>query len=125
MAVVRWIFDDPETLDSYTFEINPVENDVPAYEKNVNTLQPTAGNTIISEGTDQPRTGEFSGVILTEDMFNEMVTWFEKRYPITLTDDLSRSFTIYITQFDVTRERAVHSPWKHSYRVSYLLLEEL
>lgn len=121
----KWSFYDPEDLSTYTFEINPVEADMPALEKNVSVLNPTAGNAVLTEGADKERIGDFSGVILTQTEYDAMVLWFNKRYPIQFTDDLGRTFSVYITQLDATRERAVHSPWKHSYTVRYILLEEL
>lgn len=124
MAVTRWLFDDPVTFDSYTFELNPVEGGTPGRKKSYTSETTTGGNTIIFEGTEEAREGEFSGVILTQDMYEKMVEWFEKTYPINVTDDLGRTFSIYITGFDPRRERAVHSPWKHSYTVRYVVLGE-
>lgn len=125
MAVVRWVFEDPETLDEYTFEVNPSEGGSPNFEKKVTEIPTVVGDPLIFEGARPLQKMQFQGVILTEEHYNAMVEWFNKAYPLIVTDDLGRSFRIYITTFSPTRQRAVHYPWKHSYTVNYILLEEL
>jgi hypothetical protein len=51
-----------------------------------------------------------------------MIEWFNKRYPIEVTDDLDRILTIYITTFEPKRVRSATYPWKHTYSVKYLVL---
>lgn len=125
MAVVRWLFEDPVTLDSYEMEVNPSSGGSPNYTKKItyeNTSAPD-GKVIVFEGRDEVRKLEFSGTILTEAQFNAFVTWWEKRYQVSVTDDLGRVFSIILESFDPTRERAIHYPWKHSYRVNATIVD--
>lgn len=120
MAVVRWMFEDPNTLATYSFAINPSEGGSPAYAKNFqysNTSAPD-GKVIVFEGREQPQKIDFTGTLLTEEEYNAFVTWWEKRYQITVTDDLGRSFNIILESFQPKRERARSHPWKHSYQVT-------
>jgi len=125
MAVVRWVFSDPVTLESYEFEINPSEGGSPTYKKTINFLNTAApdGRTLAFEGRRAAQQGSFKGTILTEEHYNAMVDWFEKRNQIIMTDDLGRSQMIYITDFEPTRVRAVQHPWKHTFNVSYFVLD--
>ena len=119
---MKWQFDDPVSFDTYVFEINPSEGGSPKYEKQISESSTTDGTTVLFEGRDATKNASFSGVVLTQDQYNAMIEWFNKRYLIDYTDDLGRTFTIYITKFDPKRERAIHSPWKHSYTVDYVIV---
>lgn len=127
--VVRWTFEDLTlaTPTSYEFEINPSDGGSPQYKKQIinRSTCATDGQVIVQEGRDQPNETSFSGTILTEEMYNEMVSWFNKRHQIKVTDDLGREFFIYITAFEPRRVRAVQHPWKHAYTVQYIELDWL
>lgn len=125
MAVTRWVFEDPVTLATYNFEVNPSDGGSPQYSKNISYSSTSApgGKVIVFEGRDKPLTLEFSGVILTQAHYDAFVTWFQKRYQVNVTDDLGRQFSIIIESFSPKRERAVHSPWKHSYSVSATVVD--
>lgn len=122
--VVKWTFTDPTDSSVYTFAINPNDGGSPQYKKRVVQVNTTApnGNVVVYEGADEPLSGSFSGVILDLTQYQAMVTWFSKRYPIMVEDDLGREQTIYITEFTPKRERARSHPYKHSYTVSYVVL---
>lgn len=125
MTGPRWTFYDSYLTDTATFEVNPNEGGSPNRKKNL-SYQPTTapdGAVLLFEGRDPARTGQFSGTLLTEAQYDMFETWFSKRYPITMTDDLDRDFLIYITEYNTTRKRAVHYPFKHEYTVSYVLVE--
>ncbi len=112
----RWTFYDPETDTTYTFDPNP-KDETYRRSKNLvyqNTLGPSGVTIIFDRG---PRTTElsWSGTIIAEDQYNTFVEWFNKRNAITLTDDLGRSFLIYITEFTPKRERKVSHDWFHTY----------
>lgn len=124
MARIPWIFRDLVTNDTYQWEVNPNEGGSPIYEKSItyqNTSAPD-GKTLIFEGRDQPATGTFSGVLLTEEQYDTLYTWWNKRHQVQIEDDLGRTFVIYITKFVPRRERARNYPWKHSYTVDYVIL---
>ncbi len=124
MPVVRWTLSDPTTSVVYTFELNPLSGGSPQYKKHVESQTTTApgGNVLLYEGADEPMSGSFAGTILSLAHYQAMVTWFKKRYPVVLTDDLNRSQTIYITEFLPERERAATRRYLHRFTVNYVVL---
>lgn len=124
MAVVKWTFYDPTTASTYVFAVNPSEGGSPSYSKNVNYQNTAAadGKTLVFEGRDEAQRLEWSGTILEQNQLDTFTTWFNKRHQILLTDDLSRQLWIYITKFTPKRERAIHSPYKHSYSMEATIL---
>jgi hypothetical protein len=125
MAVVRWVFYDPATAESYTFAINPTSGGSPSYEKTFqyqNTAAPD-GKVLVFEGRQAVKKLSFEGKILEQTHYDAFVTWFNKANQIRVTDDLGRTFYIIIEKFDPKRERAVHSPWKHSYTVDASIVD--
>lgn len=125
MAVVRWTFEDPVTSELHEFPINPKEGGTPAFKKNITTKSTSApdGQAILFEGRRDVQTGEFKGVVRSEDEYNDMVYWFNKHNQIYMTDDLGRTQTIYVTDLSMTRVRQVQWPWKHEYTVQYTVLD--
>lgn len=122
--VVRWTFTDPVTAAVYTFHLNPSAGGSPQYKKNVvqqNTTAP-GGSVVRFEGADHPKEGTVSGTILEIAHYQALVDWWEKRYPVVMTDDLGRTQTIYITEFLPERQRAVSHPHKHRFSLNYIVL---
>lgn len=123
--VTRWVFYDPVTTDSYTVPINPNSGGTPALQKTItfaNTAGPN-GNVLMMEGRDTPKTMSVSGIILNQAHLDAFTTWFDKRYQIQITDDLSRTFSVYITNFTPQRVRAASRPWKHTFNMTYTILD--
>lgn len=120
MTVVRWRFDDPSTLESYTFSINPKAGGSPAYQKQFQYRNTSAqgGKVLVFQGRDEPQKLTWDGTILDQASLDAHVTWFNKKNQIQVTDDLGRSFFIIIESFTPKRERAASSPWKHSYTLN-------
>lgn len=125
MPVVRWVFEDPVTLVSYTFAINPSDGGAPGYQKTINYQNTAApdGKVISFEGRDQPRVMEFSGVLFTEAEYDAFFEWWNKRYQVSVTDDLGRTFSILINSFVPTRRRARSHPWKHDYTIQATIVD--
>lgn len=122
---VRWVFEDPVTLDTYSFDINPNDGGSPQFIKRYeyrNTSAPD-GKVIMYEGRDDPKSLEFSGVLLTEEQYNAFVEWWDKRYQVVVKDDLGREFSIVIESFNPKREKAVSHPWKHSYQIKATIVD--
>lgn len=121
-GVVRWKFEDLATSESYDFEINPNEGGSPQYKKTITYQQTLAGNALIFEGADETFTSSFTGTLLSEDQHQTFVDWWQKRHLIRLTDDLARTYMIYITAYEPKRVRAATNHWKHEYTVSYTIV---
>lgn len=120
--VVRWTFTDPSTSDSWTFDVNPTEDNTPGFKKGMTYGKTTAGKTLVFEGQDEIRQGGFSGHITTEAEYNTLYTWWEKRNQIQMADDLGRQSTIIVDSFTPKRQRSHRFPWKHSYDVTYTII---
>lgn len=128
--IIKWQFSDPATDEVVLFEINPKSGGSPRREKeltfNFLTTQNFDGmipRTIMYEGSDPFKQIDFSGTIYSEGQYNMIATWFQKRYPIVLTDDLERSYKVLIKKFGAKREISRYYPWKHSYDVTMTVLE--
>jgi hypothetical protein len=119
-GVVRWRFDDPVSLASYVFEINPNDGGSPDFQKNFSYANTSAadGKTLIYEGRDKAQKFDFSGVILSQAHYDAFVEWWDKRYQVKITDDLGREFYVIIESFTPTRKRSALYPWKHDFKVS-------
>ena len=119
---VPWVFSDPSTGDEYEFAINPLDASVPDSVRNVTTQYTTGGIPINFEGRPQPGTMSLSGTILSEDHYNAMVDWTRKTKQINVQDDLGRSYWIYITTFNPTRQYVPEYPWRHEYSMEAVVL---
>jgi hypothetical protein len=77
MPVVRWTFEDltVTTPTTYEFEINPNQGGSPRYQKQIMTKSTCApdGRVIIQEGRDLPNEMSFTGVILKEEMYDDLI----------------------------------------------------
>jgi len=124
-GLVKWTFVDDANSDSYVFAVNPNAGGTPKLEKNltyVNTAAPN-GRVLAFEGRDKQKEGKFSGTLRTQEEYEAFQTWYDKRVQIIMTDDLERTFNIYITGFDAERVRAATAPWKHNYTVTYVIID--
>lgn len=124
MLFTRWTFYDPNTLESYTVPINPDSVTDPSRKKNI-VEQPTVapnGALLLVEGRDQALVKQFSGTILTKEHHEAFNTWFEKRYPVRLTDDNGDQEWIYITEYSPKRVRSASRPYKRTFQVSAYVL---
>lgn len=123
--VVKWVFTDPTTLDSYTLEINPNEGAAPERTKNVVTSGTTApdGRTLIAEGQDNPTRFDFSGTLLSQEQHDALVAWYDRRTIIQITDDFERTWNCYIDRLKLTRLRKHNYPWAHSWSMGTVIVE--
>ena len=125
MARVAWVLEDLVTNETYSWEINPKDLTLPR-RKSLSYVATAApgGRVVAYEGRDEPRKMTYSGTILTEEQYDNLTTWFEKRNLLKLTDDLGREYGVYITSFEI--QRSFHSaqyPWRHNYSGEMLLID--
>lgn len=125
MARVAWKLEDLSTSEAYYWEINPKDWSLP-HRKNLTyaTTAAPGGRVVAFEGRDEPRKATYSGTVLTEGQYNNLVYWFSKRHQMKLTDDLGNEYFVYITAFDI--QRSFHSatfPWRHSYNGEMLIID--
>lgn len=122
---IAWVLSDPITSTTYELPINPDSGGTPARRKNFsyqNTAAPD-GKVLMFEGREAPKTISVSGVILTEAHLDGLITWYNKRNAIELTDDLGRVYRVYITGLSPSRERRGTRPWFHTYSMEMTILD--
>jgi hypothetical protein len=123
---IPWYFRDLTTdpVEEYMWEVNPREFSL-AHKKAISFANTSApdGKTIIWQGRDEPRRIQFSGTILREEQYEEMLHWFGKRHQVQVEDDLGRTFWLVITDFQPKRERSRSFPWKHSYTCEAIVVD--
>lgn len=104
-TVNKWELYDFVTDSTLEFEINPSDAKMPGIARNITEQGTTSpsGNRILFEGRRSPQTISISGVVLTQDQYEVLETWSNKRYQLKLTDDLLREYWVYIKEFSPTR----------------------
>ncbi len=117
VAPCRWLLFDTSTEEFYAFEVNPNAGGSPALKKNILTEDTTApdGKILVYEGSDDPRTFEFSGVLLSQDQYDTMTEWYEKKHQVVLRDDLGRYTYVYLADFQPRRAGLSHHTYRHTY----------
>lgn len=121
----KWTFSDPTASEIYTLLVNPDAGGSPQYKKNLfyQSTSAPGGKTLVFEGQDEVQEIEFSGTLIDESQLDNFVLWFDKRRQIMITDDLDREFWVYIKSFEPTRVRNVSHPFKHTWKVSAVVLD--
>lgn len=127
MARIGWRFEDVVEGTIEIMPINPNAGASPKYQKALTKATTSAagtqGQVIVFEGADQPVQFDFSGVLLTEAHYDFVYRAWAKRHPVLLTDDLGRTFTIYIESFSPERQLSRTYPWKHTYQATAVVLD--
>lgn len=122
--VVRWIFTDPVTSSTYTVPVNPKGGGTPSVKKSIKYAATSgpSGDVLTFEGRNAVQEMQISGVILDSAHLDALKLWYDREYQVSVTDDLGRTFSIYITSFDAKRIRIASNAWKHEYTMSYTIL---
>ncbi len=123
--MARWQFYDPNTLATTQFDVNPNAGGSLSLEKNISTHTTVApgGSLIIFEGNEPVQEITFSGIIRTEQQYTDLVTTFQKYHQVELTDDLGRTFMIFIEKFEPKRAYKRAAPWRHTYTVTATIVD--
>lgn len=132
-----WSVYDPVLDETVYLEVNPSEdsgshgiNKSIIYAAPISTFVSSSGHLkvdamLIAEGPAERESFQYNGTVYTEAQFNMMRALSNKGYPVEMTDDLGRTFLVYITAFEPKRERSVKFKWKHTYTLAGLVIEEL
>lgn len=128
MARIGWILEDVVDNVTQVMSINPNDGASPAYRKNLTKASSSApgdaAQALVFEGTDEIPQFDFSGTILTKAQYDLLFFAWKKRHPIKLTDDLGRSFVIYLESFEPARKAPMSPmyPWRHTYSATSIIL---
>lgn len=137
MARTGWVFYDIIEDETYIMPVNPyqdngshnIERDT-KYEVNAGMYRDSSDNdrmsTIVAFQSNGVPRFSYAGRVYDQDQLEALEAWSSKDYPINMTDDLGRSYSVLIDKFTLdSRVRSAGSPYKHEYTLSGIILEEL
>jgi len=123
--MIRWQFSDSTVPETWTVPFNPNVMSSP-FRKTTKESMPGA----INDGrpralsTDTPVEWTFGGVMRTQFHYDEMLRWVQKPNEVQITDHLSRTFVVLLTQLEITDVHAKNlTKWTyvtHGFVVGYL-----
>ena len=130
MSRVAWTLTDNEqaTPVVYHFEVNPkTDQGSFAVQKGIHygVSAGPGGATVVHEGPDDAMKVSYMGILLSESQYNDMVTWMNKEYPVTLTDDLGQASLVYLESLEYSRAPKRHRQFRHEYTLTAFVLERL
>lgn len=126
MSVVRWQIYDPDLDETWVFPMNPKSGALPDRVKNIAEQAVSASDVnhvLLFEGQDSPAKLAWDGTILTEDFYDAMLDWFDKRRQVQLTDDLGHVWWVYLTKFTPARVNKHNYPWAMTYQAECLVID--
>lgn len=137
MARTPFQFYDSIEDETYVWPVNPyqdngshnIEREV-KYEVNAGMYQDNSGNdrisTIIGFQADSVPRFSYAGRVYDQAQLEAMEEWAAKDYPINMSDDLGRTYSVLIDKFTLdARARVRHRPFKHEYTLTGIILEVL
>lgn len=136
MARIPWYFHDPVLDETYAWPVNPSEDNGSNTISKASKFQVQAGmhrnsagiddiSTIMMQGGKDLESFSYSGNIYNQQQLEAFEYWCEKDYAVELTDDLGRTWSVLIESFSTQRVRSNQNPYKHSYQMTGIILEEL
>jgi hypothetical protein len=124
MPRVAWTLTDSSTgtPEVLSFEVNPNEFEPPGRRAIVATMKTSSplGAKIIFGGGDEVPQGTMKGLVNSETFKDDLTGWFQKWWPLTLTDDLGNSWDILVQDVSWTRVRRYLYPHRYDYTVRFL-----
>lgn len=122
----RWKLETLDGSDSYTFGMSPNEQDSPVPNREVTwDFNPGLGWSGKRAGR-LPKQWSFSGILRTQEQYEALRDWANKRVKIRLTDDRGDSFIVRLLEFEPTQRAAarnVNVPYRMTYTMRGLLYE--
>jgi hypothetical protein len=112
--------------ESYIFQVNPRESNVPSFSRKLIALTTTNGATIVAEGNPEPPVFQFNGVLLDATQFDALAKWAgDSAYsrPVFLTDHYKRQWTVMVRSFEPTMQptRALY-PYRHTWNMTCVVI---
>jgi hypothetical protein len=137
MARSAWSLYDAIEVETYVFPVNPYQDSGSfAVEKQISyTVVGTSlyndpnqifgsNSAVIFPGGDKMAEMNFSGRTYDQAQLDALSSWGNRGYPVEITDDLGRVFSIYISSIAPSRKRS-RNRWKHEYEFKAYVLEEI
>lgn len=125
-----WRLYDPVEDEAYLMPVNPNVDSSSLGVQKSSGYSVTAGGyysdtaenpgsyynvTLMYERNDDVKKFNFSGNIYNATEYYQLLYWANKKNYFQITDDIDRTFDVYVTGFSIERLRSRRFPWKHSY----------
>lgn len=127
-VVIRWVLRDTVTGETWTMPINPdlMGSPFPRKQFKHGLGWRRDGRLSTFRGPSPAVEWEWAGVIRTKEHYDRLAQWAAKSVAVDVTDHLSRTFRIYITEFNpVDRSPTPRVPWRLRYTMKARILERV
>ena len=136
MSRVPWLWYDEVEDETYAMPVNPYEDSgsngigrLTQYTVNAARYQDDSGvdriGNLVYYGSDDVPRHTYNGRLYTQQQVQDFMAVVAKNYPLEVTDDLDRSFQVFIENFTLDRVRSNKDPWKHEYTLTFIVIQEL
>ena len=126
MAVLRWVFQDVDSGERYTVEINPNQMSGYHLEKSFDWASHAGGRMRGVKADATPKEYSFGGVVRRKSHHDALVGWQKHPGKVRVYDHLGRTFEVMIKSLDMTDRRPVgDDTWRFQYTFNCLLLRRL
>lgn len=126
MPHIAWTLTDNSSgiPEVFSFPMNPNSFDPPNRRANITEELTVAANgaVVLFQGRDQVRRGSMAGAVRGATFFTDLNTWASKWYPLVLTDDLTQSWTIIITELTWKRLHRSVEPNRYDYTIEFIVV---
>lgn len=129
VGVNKWVFQaydfsDRNSVETYTFAVNPdsVKQGFGEFSVNTEATVVSNGQVIAWEGSQQPVEWTWSGRVLDEAQYRAMERWGTTRQRVYVTDHFLRRFLVKIERVRMSPVRDRTRPWHHTYEMTASVL---
>lgn len=108
----------------YQFEVNPVRFRPPGRSPSITTQRTTSptGPTIVMQGRDGASEGRMEGAVISAQQKSDLTLWFDKWYPLILTDDLNNTYEILWSGISWERLHRAINRHRYDYQADFIAL---
>lgn len=127
MTLLRWVFTDPTTAETYTFPRNPNGMTSPYLPQVTTPMARTIdGRARAARALAVPVEWSFKGDIRTQAHHDALAAWAAKDHRVHVTDHLARTWEVMLTQFDADEQRPrLSTPWRFTYQMRALIYRRI
>ena len=128
MSRTAWSLKTEDEVEVFFFEVNPkVDSGSLGVSKGISysVAAGPSGRAVVHETIDGPQQVSYSGVLLSQSQYDDLIEWCSKEEPLILTDDLGQSSLIFFKSLEYTRAPKRHYPFRHEFSFTAYVLEVL
>lgn len=121
--MTRWSLYDPSTSETWTFPINPNKMTSPhpaksstIFARNVSQVDDSTGISRVFQQRQEPYEWSFSGVIRSQEHYEDFRDWARRVVRLRLTDHFGRVWSIRFDSVDMDEQKPTfRHPWRFTY----------